>query len=288
MKTIKYQNNVISFDKIIGFGCSYTAGTELVDHSVLNISAEKSDELKRKMPIADYYGEISSKFAIGGLSSVFDLQKKYAYIAHLAKKFEVPWENYAYGGSSLEYVCWLLTKKIYNKEIRDTDLIVIGVTCPNRAFYVKNKEEVMHLQLSRNVRWPNDEFFEDYLMTFGNEDTTIWKYFHQLQYLSSLNEKLNNRIVLLPMSFPCHEWVKILFNRRDQDRKKEEQYYIDELKSIRGMMTDDLEPLMLGAFENQTVGRTIAPEDLHGYGHCNMKIHEQYAERLYKKLTGES
>ena len=38
MAKIQINNKIIEFDKIVAFGCSHTAGSELADHIILNMS----------------------------------------------------------------------------------------------------------------------------------------------------------------------------------------------------------------------------------------------------------
>ena len=64
MAKIKIDNKIIEFDRIVAFGCSHTAGSELADHIMLNKSLEETNELKNKLSSqTDFYKFVRKTWA---------------------------------------------------------------------------------------------------------------------------------------------------------------------------------------------------------------------------------
>lgn len=276
MKKIKFNKNEIHFERIVAYGCSHTEAAETCDHTLLGVSQDECDALKRKTKPDDFYLNLIQKNNL----SFEQLREKYkqnSYIKYLADIFETPWINNAQGGTSLQHSCFLLTKDLIQNKIKQNDLIIIGVTCPNRLFYfnenydLENKKLINHFQLS------NPSSIEYMIDTFANDITLCWSYFQSIKYLDMLNKETSNKIIFLPTSHSIQEWMSLkspLFAN----------FFSDSLSSM-DVIPESFEPFVRHIFEDTASRKRAEEKELCGYGHVKTLAHKQYAERLYQYLT---
>ena len=288
MKKIIVNNNLIEFDRIVAYGCSHTEASETQDHNIIGISSSDCDDLKRKTKMSDFY----TKFIFNIVSPIElkEINRQNSYIKHLSDIFEVEHVNHAVGGSSLDYSSYLLSKHLYGTDskddncIRKNDLIIIGITCPNRLFYFSEDDyctDATHLQLTNVLFWEElfgKYFYEHCIDTIANDKTLAWKYFHQLNYLSMLSKENNNRIILVPMSHTAQQWMSI----KDLEFSKSFNNRINEMSCL---LPESFEPFVFHLFQDTNSRKKATKNEICGYGHAKTEEHIKFAKRLYKELT---
>lgn len=274
---LKINNKIVEFEKIVAFGCSYTAGFETRDHVFFNISDSEMDRIKKNKKETNGFNFYSS-LGLGddGWNKLCDYNKEGSYVKFLADKFSVSWENFAEPGSSLEFSIWKLEEYLINNR-HSNDLIIVGVTCPNRLMYLiedkDNKTRPLHLQLNTNFIWPDDDFYNTYITTLGTSKNLVWKYYFQLKYLDMLNNKLGNRLLLVPMQTHPANWIDIL------DDSFPNRTEIKELTSIIPDCIDNYSNML----ENPTKNSKVHP-----FLHPKLSVHQEFAENIYTLLMDDS
>lgn len=279
---LNIDNKIVEFTKIVAFGCSYTAGFESRDHVYFGVSDAEMDQWKLKDKTKNAF-TFYTQFGLKNheWNKLCDENKEGSYIKFLADELSVSWENFAEPGSSLEFSIWKLEEYLRNNKNTD-ELIVIGVTCPNRLMYLitdeREKEELdktkaLHLQLNTSYVWPDQEFYNTFVTTLGTAKNLAWKYFYQLKYLDMLSKKLGNRILLIPMQTQPSNWIDMLDHKSD---------YIEEIKQLTSIFPDVMNNYS-GMLENTTNNYKIHP-----FLHPRLSVHQEFAKNIHKILMDNS
>jgi len=184
-----------STNRILAYGCSYTAGDEIMDHIILGITFEECNQWKR-----DYLNKsLASVAYTSKFKTDFDirwddpLHRASSWAAQVAKMVDLPFENRAMNGSGLDehYI------KIYSDYekglILDSDLVLIGLTSMNRMIDFRSKERIATL-ISRNIP---DDVGSRLLLEIYNDDYIVYQYFKTLSLLNSLSSKM--KLLMQPM-----------------------------------------------------------------------------------------
>jgi len=92
---------VSNFNKIIAYGCSFTAGQELGDAEILGKTHDEVDRLKAEYGL----GDKAYRKVYGGLAREAEAHgKTLAWPSQLAKKVNIPCSNRAVNGSNISNV----------------------------------------------------------------------------------------------------------------------------------------------------------------------------------------
>ena len=127
-----YEERCMTPRRIVGYGCSLTAGTELGDHIVLGKSIEETDALKRSMPLYDWYSfERKHNLEAEG--------RQRSWVAHLAQLYSASYDNRAQSGASLDQ-CLLRMKNSLHAE---HEQVIVGLTYIQRALKFDQSLEII-------------------------------------------------------------------------------------------------------------------------------------------------
>jgi len=116
--------------RIVAYGCSMTAGTELGDHHVLGKSIAEVDTLKRSLGLQKWQQ----------LELKYDLQtegRRRSWPAHLARELQCEYLNLAQSGSSIDQCLLRMKNQLHNED----DLIIVGLTYIQRALRFSEEQE---------------------------------------------------------------------------------------------------------------------------------------------------
>lgn len=134
----------------MAFGCSFTAGAELLDHEV-NAAAEK---IKRKKGIRHW----NEQYRMRDLKLHLELAKReglMAWPAHMAKIMGVDVVNRALGGASLAHAVDQLERAWYGGELDERTLVVVGITTENRLIrWIDGAQTSGSWMLNYDYTWP--------------------------------------------------------------------------------------------------------------------------------------
>ena len=260
----------MKIDRIVAYGCSFTAGQELGDAEILQIDVDVLDEMKRDGIITDNMRiyktrEIQEKCDELGLSL--------SWPSHLAKKIDIPYLNRGMLGTSLGDAVFRLTHDLEHGLIHDNDLIVIGATCPAR-FSALTENRFGHMAMITRMLghaspfWPSKEIHEFMVRTWGTDNNIIWEYVKLLKYLDLLSDSLGGRIKMIT---PLHSWNHLIRFGYPNHMK-----WISNMK-FKHLLDKDF--CFAAAY-----GDTPHEETVHGWRHPKLKYHIKFADLVYDML----
>lgn len=174
------------YNRIVAFGCSWTAGDELQDHKILNIKFKESQRLKIKHGFNNFHNlRTKQDIRFGQLIEEKEmLNRKSSWAAKLAKNLNLDFVNLAKGGSSLDEI-YLQICKHKSTKMKNGDIIVVGLTSiyrmlqwqegkPYRSSIITNL--VTGSSIPKDVkRWNTD-----FLWTNNNLALNYYKTIHSL------------------------------------------------------------------------------------------------------------
>lgn len=268
MHQIKFKDNDISFDRIVAYGCSFTAGGELGDRYLLpDLDVETINHYKKDMGIVKF-NEISEVIKNGGSLYAEQKGRELAWPKKIADFFGVECINRAQGGGSQQLSIYLLEEDLSTGFIRDTDLILVGLTNKLRWFYLDNQGRYKKPLLSgHNIyEWPSPLFFEEFVKHVSNNDNMTYAFFHTLKYLDLLSYQYGHKILMQPCINPTdlNYHGKISENIRPiVDFLSKDLYHV-----IDPYMTLELTP------------KTTLP-----WGHPDESCHQKFADKIIMRLT---
>lgn len=246
--------DIDSFDRIVAYGCSYTAGDELLDHEILGISFEECNKLKslsNKEDPNSFYKKLTPSL----ITSIETTNSKASWAGQLAKKLNKPFLNRAKGGSGIDEILVTIISDRTTDIILDRDLIVVGLTYPERMLHITDNQ-MFTLHLSHPHRWPSIDTHKASIELWNNSNTLL-NYYKSLFILT----KLGLNIRLQPI---CHPAL------HDTNKKLHEQVLIPLNNEISDYMFSPTETL-----------NTNYPKRC-GFGHVAVEAHIELADKIYK------
>lgn len=272
MSEIKFKNKLISFDRIVAYGCSFTGGGELADRYLLpNKSADEVELLKRELG-QDKFNKIPEVAENGGAHWSNVHGKTLAWPAKLSNLFGVPCENMAIGGSSIQSAVYLIEEDLANGNIKQDDLILVGITGPDRWMYFTNNGE-MRRPGSQYVpmEWPSKGFYNEYITHIANDYNCVYGWYNSIKYIDMLSDRLNGRI----LQQPC------LAKYSDKNYNSLENHglinIIKNMSSFKSII--DYDNTLWDMMEDKS--------DTHAWYHPKEIYHQRFADHLFEILKYE-
>ena len=122
------------FDRLVAYGCSHTAGSETQDEDYV----PNSDLLKKQIGWREFIKRYDPVFS-NNWTAYVNAGKETSFIKHLADKLNVPYENRAIVGSGSAEQIYLIEKDLAENQIKDTDLVIVGITGKERLLTFNNE-----------------------------------------------------------------------------------------------------------------------------------------------------
>ena len=182
--------NPESIDRVIAYGCSFTAGDEIVDHLLLNVSFDEVNKIKKNYSNqVEFYEKLSIEFPN-------DIMRNNSWAGQLAKLLNKPFINKAYPGYSIAQSYFQIYSDWKNNFITNKDLILLGLTDPSRIVWFNEELKVLDsaplLNYIENCNY-NDVEKKPILELF-DDNLTAFNYFSFLNNIQQLKNHLNIRI----------------------------------------------------------------------------------------------
>ena len=267
--------------KLVGYGCSFTAGSEIVDHKFLGTTRTRLDQIKIDKgrgtwkEILLHFGldhdpmdhklskdifrtmDISKR---GDLFHAEDLSRSLTWVRYLAEmRGHSHYKNRGLGGVSLEHCLFFIEDDI-NRGFIDLDKDEIIVQVPHPYRWMSWKYDGKFETIS-----PNHLFIVN-TGSNGNHEMNIhsvtWKMYQLLRRLDDMG-------------------IKFFFIEHPPQK-----HFKDLRQDNQNLDIDDwVEPFWNWVFDNciQTPGWDDT-DDKHGWGHYGTKTHYEIAEYLNDKL----
>lgn len=300
----------MKIERVVAYGCSFTAGEESGDHEVYGIDEEELDAKKRAgyslQKPSDEYIEFKKKFLKEKYNGkVTDLNaallsagKKNSYVRFIADSLEVPYSNRAVPGGSLSQMIFRLERDIYDNEVKEGDLVILGLTSSARFFRlmdIVDNRHVLYKEYSGVIGSTGLLSQEDinFLLKWdANRINIIWDYYVSLHHLLMLSEKYNDKfkMILIPVLCSIGLEVKIALDNLEPDINK----INPSVKILFDMCSSLIEHpnYLQNCFTMPFFQNTILKDKgnnnlMHGRRHPKKELHEKYAEYLYTKYIKE-
>ena len=246
--------------RILAYGCSYTAGDEIVDHVIMGVSFEECNQWKR-----DYLNKRLASFAYTGkFKTDFNIQwddplhRNSSWAAQVAKLLDLPFENRAMNGSGLDEQYLKIYSDCETGLILDSDLVLVGLTSMNRMIDFRLKEKITTL-ISRNIP---DDVGSKLLLEFCNDDHMVYHYFKTLSLLNGLSSKI--QLLMQPMV------NDMLVSQLDTLDLQHSRQYADSV-------WHECKPNILSE-------SYLAPSPKCEFGHPALECHIELAEKIYNQI----
>lgn len=255
-----------NFDRVVAYGCSFTAGQELADSIILNRPEDEIDQFKKRAGIHCYlelYGNEEVRHQCDKLSS------QMSWVNLIAKKMNVPCENRAKLGTGINEFVFNIEKDLATGRITDRDLILVGLTSPSRFSWISD-HGVMLTKFIGDPRWDHNKKLNDALIdTWATDNNLMWEYTKHMRHMNLISEKLGGRLKMV-MCVISLKYMKVQLDKYSK--------YVPWLDSV------ELEHLLC---PNVSMSTYIASDwHTHGWGHPKLDVHEKFAEHIWGELIG--
>ena len=253
--------------RILAYGCSYTAGMEIMDHVVMGVSFEECNRQKLNyLTDGKTSAALTGKFRKDFNIKLDDpLHKNNSWAGQLAKLLNLEFENRAMNGTGLDEQ-YLKIHNDYNQGlILEDDLVLVGLTSMDRMIDFRSKEKITTL-MSRNIP---DEVSSKLLLDIANDDYLVFQYFKTLILLNSFNSKM--QLKMQPMTITILD--KCLIHLNNPHTKQ-------FAKGVWNSIIDNV--LLPEEFLKRPEVNGVQIEC--GFHHPPLESHTELAEKIYNQI----
>jgi len=194
--TIGNKINPADYDRVISYGCSFTAGDEIADHILLNKTFEETNILKENFfNQVQFYEHYKIKIPN-------ETMYKNAWAGQVAKLLGLPIESRAYPGYSLKQTFFQLYADYKNNKIGPRDLVLVGLTGPTRlVWFEKSKRSLDSAPLHNYIDLKNlSSDGQLSIMNLFDDNILAFDYFSSLNNIQQLKNYMNIRIQPMTVS----------------------------------------------------------------------------------------
>lgn len=266
------------YKRIISYGCSFTAGSELTDHEIIGMDEKDLFSYVEKNNIKGTHQLFEFlKISEEKMHEIFASNAATSWPNFISKHFNVPLANRAVPGTSLPHATYKLLNDLHYSAIEEDDLVIVGVTSPNRWFqFLENGDEGWGVfGIGWNTRF-NVEYQKKLEEHWFNEYNIIYSHFKELTFLSDLSDRLGGRIKLC-YTFGNPDYLKHFLSK--------------ELENPNFANFFDFSVKMCPT--HNFINLTTSISDLagwrddskhHVFGHPRVQFHKQFANILIEKM----
>lgn len=272
----------LPYNRIISYGCSFTAGSELTDHEFLGMTSEELITYVKKHNITGPY-ELFRRLNTSSetIRAMIDLNATKGWPNFVANRFNKPLHNRAFPGTSLADATYRLLSDLHYSRIKHDDLVLVGVTSPLRWFqFLENGDTGSGVFGAswETVKFSN-EFISQLESNWVNAYNMSYNYYKELVFLSQLSDRLNGQIKLCYI-FGKNQFLKHVYASEMKDMNFSKFY---DFCASMSLSNNDINPTSFTEISgNPKTDKKF--KNHHVFGHPKVEIHEQYANLVIKKL----
>jgi hypothetical protein len=263
MQKITFKNNEITFNRIVAYGCSLTAGMELADEIIVpEFTKTEIDEYKNKNGIKGWMDLLQTKMP---LSEVLRIENNLAWPKILADHFGVDYANRAVYGSNSDSSIYFIEQDL-KTFLTPFDLILVGHSETTRYFWLDETGTPNHGCIGGvDDRWPSLVFHDEYKSLIKSPHL-IYQWIKDIKYLDMLSQKLDGRILQQYCSQTYKEEVVI----KNIDKPS-------DISNLYSIIDED--------YSFNSIVEWSNPDHIHKFTHPKQKFHKMFAEHIINKLS---
>lgn len=277
---VKIYHNDAQYDikRAIFYGCSNTAGTELADADIFEMSLQEVNELKLSCSRIEWNNKLYYRVANSTNMTYDQLCYQYSYARRLSGLLSVEYVNLAEPGSSHKKMLFNIMSDIARGYYKQGDVVFIGATSPVRDMIIDDNGDLHNFVMSHKTTLGEDlASTYEALMIINN------------QYQVALNNMILLRAmhsILLQENIPCifiethpytpHPTIGIHSNEKfvhEQTNKS----LINNLKKIYQDTLDRINFVPVGTVYKYGGDRCA-------FGHASSDNHKLFAREMYEYL----
>lgn len=281
--SIVRDGKTVRFNRIVAYGCSHTAGSELVDHLFWpngSITAEGLDKIKRQYMENQKRNLFYNKYPELGKQEVKDAQSKVSWAGQVAKHFGVPIINRAIPGSSMQGIVYSIENDLAIGALSENDLILVGATSMDRWFYLKDEEENCRFVPATPIvgwpdRWPTEQFYNEFVEHVATDYFLMYNYQNAMRYLDLLNIQLGGRVCVQFLHSTATDYLDD-FKYRNKNPNRVFLNLFEGINNYKCIVDKTVSFSSLVQWSDQS--------GIHGFYHPHVRYHEQLAGIIVNKL----
>lgn len=280
LKTIQRNGQLVKFNRIIAYGCSHTAGSELVDHLYWHepITAVELDKIKRKYTATHKNNLFYNLYPALGYAEVKEAQAKVSWAGQIAQRFGVPIINRGLPGSSMQGIVYSIEQDLTDGVIGDNDLILIGATSMDRWFHFRNYDENGWPATATPIigwpdRWPTAQFHNDFVEHVADDYFVMFNYQNAMRFFELLNDRTNGHVCVQFLHSTVDDYISFVKNK---NLNKRFLAMFEGINDYRCVIDNKLSFTNLVSWNDES--------SVHGFYHPHVKYHEQLADIIMNKL----
>lgn len=270
------------YTRIISYGCSFTAGSELTDHDVIGITEEELSACARRNKYNGSH-EILQHFSSGAAEflelrqRILESNRTKSWPNYIAQKYNIPLLNRGIPGSSLSHTSYCILQDIHNKITQPTDLILVGITSPNRWFQFTHTGNPFYGVM--NGGWSKlkharatEKYREELENNWFNMYNILYSHNKEILFLSNLSDTMNGQIKM------CYALAATPKDMLSCYEKQDSEFV---------SFCDKLVPNKHFLYAEDSMSGISGKQDYsthHMFGHPRVESHIKFANILIEKL----
>lgn len=255
----------------------------MTDHDYIGIT---EDELAAIAKRNKYVGshQIYQHFSIDRKkqAEILENNRTKSWPNYVAKHYGIPLLNRAVGGTSLQHATFRLLRDIHNGTIQPTDLIVVGITSPNRWFQFTSHGEPFFGVFGFGWEMLGDEktslaFRTELEKNWYNLYNIVYSHYKEILFLSNLSDSMNGQIKLC-YALGTPKFIEHIFSDELKKGSKESEFmkFCDKLIDNKHFIYSEKSLSELATYYDYSKHHT--------FGHPRVQYHEEFANLLIDGL----
>ena len=269
------------YNRIISYGCSFTAGDELGDSAIIGWEETKLVEYIKTHKITsrtDFFNK-DMKYPRSLVNRIEEYNKTLSWPNFIARRYNVPLLNRSVGGASNELMLYYYMLDRQNGLIQPSDLVLFGLTSPARWFQFTNLGHEFYGVVTHPWVGIEPEYKDQLLKNWFNSYNIIHTYSKTVTFLSHESD-LNNGQIKMCYAYMCPDKLRRhLLPELETDHAKDFYDNLMKMYPRHNFLNEDTCISTL-AETHYTDGE----QTHHAFGHPVIKYQQQFANILIEKM----
>lgn len=264
----------MAYRSVVAYGCSFTAGAELMDQAV----HPDADRIKAEQGM-DYWDQryIRTKYKRQQLVSK---EHQLSWPGQIASRLGLSLINHALGGNSTASMVYLLERHLQERSIDPHSLIVVGVTNTTRILHFADdpypRNWVLHHRSVNTTGTSNGlplSWDHGTVLDIYNESQLLWQHTNLLLRLTQISDRLDHKVKIFFMSDHHSEYQWLMDNTNLSYRP----FFQQRLSEIMEHPCVYATRYLCGFAENR--------DEFHAYMHPKVHVHELFAKWAVDQIS---